>query len=72
MTDPQYIEAKHAYLKQMQQRLKASLWSAITRRQYLLKMKAKYGGERFVCAWSLMAMYTIMTILVNNRWSEDC
>ena len=44
MTDPQYIEAKHAYLKQMQQRLKASLWSAIRRRQYLLKMKAKYGG----------------------------
>ena len=31
-----------------------------------------HGGERFVCALSLMAMYTIMTILVNNRWSEDC
>lgn len=42
---PQYIEAKCAYLRETQQRVCASLWATITRRQFLLKMKAKYGGK---------------------------
>ena len=45
MTDPQYIDAKSTYLKEIQQRLRESTWATITRRQYLLKMKAKYAGK---------------------------
>ena len=42
--DSQYVEAKRAYLQEMQQTLKASLWATITRRHFLLKMKAKYAA----------------------------
>ena len=45
ITDP---EAKRAHGKEMQRRLRASLWATITRRQYLLKMKAKYAGKKDV------------------------
>ena len=41
-----YVKAKCAYLQEMKQGLKASLWATITRWQYLLKMKAKYAGKR--------------------------
>lgn len=43
--DPQYIAAKCVHLRETQQRVRASLWATITRRQFLLKMKAKYGGK---------------------------
>ena len=36
---------KAAYIKEMQERLRASLWATISRRYYLLKMKAKYAGK---------------------------
>lgn len=45
MNDPQYIDARCAHLKEKQQQLRSSMWATVTRRQYLLKMKAKYAGK---------------------------
>ena len=38
---------KVGYIKEMQERLRASLWATVSRRHYLLKMKAKYAGKRW-------------------------
>ena len=44
--DRDYADAKAAHLKEKpgQQQLKASMWAVATRREYLLRMKAKYAG----------------------------
>ncbi len=45
VTDPQYNEVRCTYLKEKQQQLRSSMWAAITKRHYLLKMKARYAGK---------------------------
>ena len=42
--DRDYADAKAAHLKEKQEQLKTSLWAVATRREYLLRMKAKYAG----------------------------
>lgn len=42
--DRDYADAKAAHLKEKQQQLKTSMWAVATRREYLLRMKAKYAG----------------------------
>ena len=64
-SDAHYGEVKIAYLKEMQQRLKASLWAAVSRRHYLLKMKAKYAGKR--CGFSniiIILLYIYIYIII--------
>ena len=43
--DKEYIDARNASLVDKQEALHSSLWTAIVRRQYLLKLKAKYAGQ---------------------------
>lgn len=43
-TDKEYIDAKSSFLLEKKEQLQTSLWSSIVKRQYLLKMKAKYAG----------------------------
>ena len=43
-TDVEFGEARHAYFIEKQQLLYSSLRTAMVKRQYLLKLKAKYAG----------------------------
>ena len=44
VSDKAYVDARKQFLIEQKQQLQASLWSAVVKRQYLLKMKAKYAG----------------------------
>ena len=44
-TDHFYIEAKRMFLTEKKEQLQASLWEAVIKRHYLLRMKAKYAGK---------------------------
>ena len=41
-SDPQYTAAKPDHLRVKKEQLQTSMWATISKRQYLLKMKAKY------------------------------
>ena len=43
--DKEYIDARNASLLDKKEALYTSLRAAIVRRQYLLKLKAKYAGQ---------------------------
>ena len=47
-TDKEYIDAQHASLLDKKEALYSSLRAAVVRRHYLLKLKAKYAGERVI------------------------
>lgn len=53
-SDAEYAEVKVAYIKEMQERLRASLWATVSRRYYLLKMKAKYAGKRWFVGFNFI------------------
>ena len=44
VTDPEYSDARQCFLKEKQAQLQSCLWTSVTRRHYLLRMKAKYAG----------------------------
>lgn len=44
VTDPEYSDAKQCFLKEKQEQVVSCLWASVTRRHYLLRMKAKYAG----------------------------
>ena len=44
-TDPCYLEAQKAFFSEKKEQLQASLWAAVVKRHYLLRMKAKYAGN---------------------------
>lgn len=48
-SDQEFIKAKNDYLKETKQQLHSSLWITVVRRNYLLRMKAKYAGNMLVC-----------------------
>lgn len=45
MQDRQYVAARKMYTEERREQLRTSLWAAVVKRHYLLKMKAKYAGE---------------------------
>ena len=44
-TDKEYIEARCSHYQERQQVLHTSLRASIVKRQFLLKLKAKYAGK---------------------------
>jgi len=44
-------DARAAHLKEKLQQLKTSMWAVAARREYLLRMKAKYAGMSVLCAY---------------------
>ena len=42
--DHLYTSAKLSHLSELQEEVKSSMWTLVTRRQFLLKLKAKYAG----------------------------
>jgi len=49
--DCDYSDARAAHLKEKLQQLKTSMWAVAARREYLLRMKAKYAGMSVLCAY---------------------
>jgi len=49
--DRDYSDARAAHLKEKLQQLKTSMWAVAARREYLLRMKAKYAGMSVLCAY---------------------
>ena len=45
-TDKEYLDAQHVFLLDKKESLYSSLRTAVVRRHYLLKLKAKYAGQR--------------------------
>ena len=43
-TDRVYLEARTVFLTEKREQLRASLWAAVIKRHYLLRMKARYAG----------------------------
>ena len=62
-TDKEYIDAQHASLLDKKEALYSSLRAAVIRRHYLLKLKAKYAGERVI--YKYVNLYWC-------RWAKDC
>ena len=44
--DQEYTTAKLDQLKKKKEQLCASMWATMSKRQYLLQMKAKYAGKK--------------------------
>ncbi len=42
--DQLYTSVKLSHLGDVQDQLKSTMWTVVTRRQFLLKLKAKYAG----------------------------
>ena len=42
--DPQYIQVKEFFSFEKQSQLAEAMWASSSRRQFLLKLKAKYAG----------------------------
>ncbi len=44
LSDSAYVEAQKVFSKERSEQVAKSLWSASSRRMFLLKLKAKYAG----------------------------
>ena len=42
--DEEFLATRCLYCKEKEESLRHSLWAAIVKRQYLIKLKAKYAG----------------------------
>ena len=42
--DNLYTSAKLSHLSELQEQVKSSMWTLVTRRQFLLKLNGKYAG----------------------------
>ena len=59
-TDSQeFLEARRSHFNEKQQSLYRSIRAAIVKRQYLLKLKAKYAGMQYTCYNSLYYNYCV-------------
>ena len=67
-TDPEYISAKADDFRSSQSLIHKSLRATIVKRQFLLKLKAKYAG--------VLLAYLIVLIFLgcffSLRWPKDC
>ena len=43
-TDKEFLDARQSYFEEKQQLLRSSIRAAVVKRQFLLKLKAKYAG----------------------------
>lgn len=44
-TDKEYVEAQGAFSREKGDQVATAIWAASSRRQFLLKLKAKYAGK---------------------------
>jgi len=66
--DCDYSDARAAHLKEKLQQLKTSMWAVAARREYLLRMKAKYAGMSVLCAYVMCLAKALNSWY---RWSKD-
>ena len=57
--DPQFTAAKQDHLKGKKEQLQTSIWATISKRQYLLKMKAKFAGIIIIRVFYVNNIYTL-------------
>jgi len=44
-SDSEYEKTKHSAVKEKQKQLSMAMWTAVVKRQMLLRLKAKYAGK---------------------------
>lgn len=64
----EYKEVQLAFSLQKKEQLSAAIWAASRRRQFLLKLKAKYAGKMF----HYLMFYKLLPIILSSRWPKNC
>lgn len=66
--DVEYLQVKHTFSLEKRVQIAEIMWASSVRRQYLLKLKAKYAG---IWLYNFM-VFIVMSFIAIFRWTEDC